>query len=115
MRYMYLVSSAHAGPPPQRLMEEVHKLAAQERAAGRMIADGGLTPLSAGARIEVRRGKLKVHDGPFAESKEVIGGFAILEFASREEALQSAVNFMELHRLHAEGWEGVCEMRQIME
>jgi hypothetical protein len=114
MRYMYLVSSGHAGPPPQKLMEEIHELATQERAAGRMIVDGGLTPLSEGARIEVRRGKLKVHDGPFAETKEVIGGFAIFEFATREEALASAVNFMELHRLYAEGWEGVCEMRQIM-
>jgi hypothetical protein len=115
MRYMYLVSCVQqSGPPPQKLMEEIGKLVARERQSGRMIADGGLMPLDMGARIELRVGKVKVMDGPFAESKEVIGGFAIFEFATREVALQSAVEFMELHRLYGEGWEGVCEMRQMM-
>lgn len=114
MRYMYLVSSVPtSGPPPQKLLEEVHKLSVRERQAGRMIADGGLMPLDMGARIELRLGKIKVMDGPFTESKEVIGGFAIFEFATREEAVKAAVEFMEMHRLYAEGWEGVCEMRQM--
>lgn len=115
MRYMYLVSCVQqSGPPPQKLMEEIHKMAARERQAGRMIMDGGLTPLEMGARVELRSGKIKVLDGPFAESKEVIGGFAIFEFATREEALKSAFEFMEAHRLYAEGWQGVCEMREIV-
>lgn len=116
MRYMYLISAVEDGkPPPQKLMEAVMKAGEQAVAEGRMISQGGLTPLRAGggARIELRRGKLKVHDGPFTESKEVIGGFAIFEFATREEALQSAIDFMELHRLYGEGWEGVCEMREL--
>ncbi|HYD87663.1 MAG TPA: YciI family protein [Vitreimonas sp.] len=114
MRYMYLISALEDGkPPPQRLMEEIMKSGEQAMAEGRMISTGGLVPLMAGggARVELRRGKLKVHDGPFTETKEVIGGFAIFEFATREEALKSAVDFMELHRLYGEGWEGVCEMR----
>lgn len=112
MRYMYLVSSAeNSGPPPMKLMEELGKLAEQEIAAGRMVAQGGLLPIAAGARIELRRGRVKVLDGPFTETKEVIGGFAIFEFATREEAIASAVNFMEMHAKYAEGWEGVCEMR----
>jgi hypothetical protein len=112
MRYMYLVSSSqNSGPPPQKLMEEIHKMATRERQAGRMIMDGGLMPLDMGARVELRGGKIKVMDGPFAETKEVIGGFAIFEYATREEAVQSAVEFMEAHRLYAAGWEGVCEMR----
>lgn len=114
MRYMYLISSVESGkPPPQQLMDAIMKAGEQATAEGRMIATGGLVPLMAGggARVELRRGKLKVHDGPFTETKEVIGGFAIFEFASHEEALKSTVDFMELHRLYGEGWEGVCEMR----
>jgi hypothetical protein len=113
MRYMYLVSAVEDGkPPPERLMEEMDKLAKVELAAGRMISQGGLLPSVMGsARIELRRGKVKVIDGPFAETKEVLGGYAIFEFATREEAIASAINFMELHAKYAEGWEGVCEMR----
>ena len=110
---MYLVSAVEDGkPPPERLMEEMDKLAKIERAAGRMISQGGLLPTALGsARIELRRGKVKVIDGPFTETKEVLGGYAIFEFATREEAIASAINFMELHAKYAEGWEGVCEMR----
>jgi len=114
MRYMYLVSSVEDGkPPPQALMDAIMKSGEQAMAEGRMISTGGLVPLIAGggARIELKRGKLKVLDGPFTETKEVIGGFAIFEFATHAEALQSAVEFMELHRVHGDGWEGVCEMR----
>lgn len=117
MRYMYLVSAVETGtPPPQRLMEEMGKLAAEEMAAGRMISQGGLLPTAMGAaRIELRRGKIKVIDGPFAETKEVIGGFAVFEFATREEAIACAVNFLELHAKYAEGWEGVSEMRPMFD
>ncbi|MGD9979419.1 MAG: YciI family protein [Hyphomonadaceae bacterium] len=113
MRYMYLISGVETGAaPPQRMIDEIDKLAEQEMAAGRMIARGGLLPTAMGsARVESRRGKLKLTDGPFAETKEVIGGFAIFEFATREEAIASAERFMELHRLYWPEWEGVCEMR----
>jgi hypothetical protein len=113
MLYMCLVSGVEDGkPPPPGLMEEMDKLAERELAAGRMISRGGLLPTAMGsARIELRRGKVKVIDGPFAETKEVLGGFAIFEFATREEAITSAVQFMELHAKYAEAWEGVCEVR----
>ena len=113
MRYMFLVSGVEIGAaPPQRMIDEIEKLAEQEMAAGRMIARGGLMPTAMGsARVESRRGKLKLTDGPFAETKEVLGGFAIFEFATREEAIASAQRFMELHRDHWPEWEGVCEMR----
>jgi hypothetical protein len=117
MRYMYLVSAVEDGKPaPARLMEEMDKLAKQELAAGRMISQGGLLPtLMGSARIELRRGKVKVIDGPFTETKEVLGGYAIFEFATREEAIASAVQFMDLHAKYAEGWEGVCEMRPMFD
>jgi hypothetical protein len=115
MRYMFLTSGAETGlVPPQRMIDEIERLSEQEMAAGRMIARGGLAPTAMGsARLESRRGKLKLTDGPFAESKEVLGGFAIFEFETREEALASLQSFMELHREHWPEWEGVCEMRSM--
>jgi hypothetical protein len=113
MRYMFLTSGAETGlVPPQRMIDEIERLSEREMAAGRMIARGGLAPTAMGsARLESRRGKLKLTDGPFAESKEVLGGFAIFEFETREEALASLKSFMELHQEHWPEWEGVCEMR----
>ncbi len=115
MRYMFLTSGAETGlVPPQRMIDEIEKLTEQEMASGRMIARGGLMPTAmGGSRLESRRGKLKLTDGPFAESKEVLGGFAIFEFATREEALASLQSFMELHQQHWPEWEGVCEMRPL--
>src|SRR5665213_3028532 len=97
MRFMYLVKSASSGPPPQRLMEELDKLAEREMKAGTVVDMGGLLPLAMGARVRLAGGKIDVTDGPFAESKEVVGGYAIFEYPSREEALASAVEFMNVH------------------
>lgn len=113
MRFMYLVRSATAGPPPQRLLEEMEKLAQRETKAGTVVDMGGFMPIALGASVRVAGGKLDVIDGPFAESKEVVGGYAIFDFKTREEAIASAVEFMNLHKAYGEGWEGVCEMRQI--
>ncbi len=118
MRYMYLVvlsPDADDKPPPQRLMDEMAKLSERRMADGSMISTGGLLPPAmGGARVTLKRGQISVTDGPFAETKEAIGGFAIFEFATREDALASAVEFMELHRLYGDGWEGVCEMRPMI-
>ena len=118
MRYMYLVvsSAEMSGPPPQRLMDEMAKLTEKRQADGSMIDSGGLLPTALGAaRVTLKQGKLSVTDGPFTESKEAVGGYAIFEFATREEAIASAINFMELHAKYAEGWEGVCEMRPMFD
>ena len=114
MRYMYLVLSTAeqaSAPPPLRLMEEIDKLA---KAQTNMVGGGGLLPINQAVRCRLKGGKLIVTDGPFAESKEVLGGYAIFEFATREAAIESMRHFMELHRLYGEGWEGVCEMREMM-
>lgn len=80
MRYMYLVlCSPYIGPPPEKLIQAIHELVKAHKTSGAMIADGGLTPLSMGARVQLKGGKVVVLDGPFAETKEVIGGFAIFE------------------------------------
>src|SRR5260370_34701451 len=76
MRYMFIVTSAHAGPPPPALLEAMHKLADREIKAGRMLDNGGLMPLATGAQVRIKGGQLSVVDGPFVEAKEVIGGLA---------------------------------------
>ena len=113
MRFMFIVTSAHAGPPPPALLEAMHKLANREIKAGRMLDTGGLMPLSTGAQVRVKGGQLSVVDGPFVEAKEVVGGYAIFELRDKEEALASAKQFMQLHKDLMPGWEGTCELRAL--
>jgi hypothetical protein len=114
MRFMMLVKSAeNSGPPPKALMEAIGKKAEEATRAGRMLQSGGLAPTAMSSRVRLSQGKLTTIDGPFTESKEVVGGFAVFEFKSRDEAVESAVNFMELHRQHWPGWDGETEVRQI--
>lgn len=68
-----------------------------------------------GARVRLARGKVTVTDGPFSESKEVIGGWAILEAKSKAEAIRIATEFMELHRQHWPGFEGESEVRPMFD
>ncbi len=114
MQFMMLVKSAeNSGPPPQSLMDAIANLAEEAVRAGRMIMSGGLAPTAMSSRVRISQGQLITTDGPFTEAKEVVGGFAMFEFASKEEAVQSAVNFMELHRQHWPGWDGETEIRQM--
>jgi hypothetical protein len=114
MRFMSFVTSAHDGPPTPELIEAMNKLADREIKAGRMIDSGGLMPIAmGGARVSVANGEVSVVDGPFVEAKEVIGGYAIFEFKNKEEALASAVEFMQLHKDFMPEWEGTCEVRAL--
>jgi hypothetical protein len=111
MRFMYIVTSAHSGPPTPELLDAMHKLADREIKAGRMLDNGGLMPLATGARVRIKKGQLSVLDGPFVEAKEVIGGYAIFELPGKEEAVAMATEFMQLHKDLMPGWEGICEVR----
>src|SRR5260221_10096444 len=113
MRYMFIVTSAHESAPTPALLEAMGKVAAREISAGRMLDNAGLMPAAMGARISVTAGKLRVLDGPFAEAKEVIGGYAVLELRNRDEAVASAKEFMQLHLDLMPGWEGTCEVREL--
>jgi hypothetical protein len=114
MRFMMLVKSAeNSGPPPKGLMDAMGKLAEEAVKAGTMLETGGLAPTAMSTRVRLSRGQVTTTDGPFAESKEVIGGFAVFELKSKKEAIESAVRFMELHKQHWPGWEGETEVRQI--
>jgi hypothetical protein len=114
MRYMSFVISSNDVPPTEELMEAMGKLVERETKAGRLLDMGGLMPIDTATRVTLKKNKLAVTDGPFTEAKEVIGGFAVFEFATREEAAAAAVEFMDLHQRFCPGWEGVCEVRAIM-
>ena len=119
MRYMTIVKGsenlAASGPPPVALMEAIERLIEEGTKKGTLVSFGGLHPTSSGARMRITKGKITTTDGPFTESKEVIGGFSILNFASKEEALEEARKFTELHRVHWPNWEGEIEIRQMYE
>jgi len=119
MRYMIIVTGsenlAASGPPPAALIEAIDRLSEEATKKGTLVSFGGLQPTSSGTRMRITNGKIITTDGPFTESKEVIGGFSIINAASKEEALEEARNFMELHRVHWPKWEGEIEIRLMYE
>jgi hypothetical protein len=113
MRFMFIIKSALQMQPTPALLDAMHALARQEVEAGRMIQDGGLAPPQAGKQMRLSGRKLTL-DGPFTETKEVIGGFALFELPDMEAAIASAESFLSLHQKHMPNWEGTCEIRQVM-
>jgi len=114
MRFMMLVKSAeNSGPPPKELMDAIAKLGEEAVSNRTMVETGGLAPTAASTRVRVSRGQLTTIDGPFTEAKEVVGGYAVFELNSKEEAVEGALRFMELHRKHWPEWEGETEIRQV--
>jgi hypothetical protein len=114
MRFMMIVKHTEKqGPPPKSLMDAIAKAAEEETKAGTLLGNGGLLPTAQGARVRLSGGKVSVIDGPFTEAKEIIGGYAQFELKSKEEAIESAVQFMELHKKNWPGWEGETEVRQM--
>ena len=114
MKFMMIVKHKEGqGFPPKELMDAINKQSEDAAKSGIMLGGGGLKPTDTGARVVLSNGKVTVIDGPFTEAKEIIGGYAQFELKSREEAVQSAVHFMELHKKHWPGWEGETEVRQM--
>jgi len=115
MRFMSIVKGKESqGPPSPALMEAIGKLALAEFQDGTMVEMGGLLPTVLGARVRATGGKVVVTDGPFAELKEIIGGYAIFELPSKEAAVERARKFMQVHLdVLGPDYEGECEVRQL--
>jgi hypothetical protein len=114
MKFLMLVRHAeNSPPPPKELIDAITILTEESVKNGTMIANGGLAPTAKSTRVRVSKGKLTVTDGPFTEAKEMIGGFAQFEMKSKEDAIEGAVHFMELHKKYWPEWEGETEVRQI--
>jgi hypothetical protein len=111
MRFLCLYKSgkAEGGPPSQQEMDGMGKLIEEAMAAGWLLSTEGCLPSSLGARVRLSDGKFTVTDGPFAETKELVGGFAIIQAASKEEAIQHTKYFLQV----AGG--GETEIRQLYE
>lgn len=102
------------GTPPQALIDAVDHHVTESLKNGTIISAGGLAPSSAGVRVQIRGGKVSVIDGPFAESKEVVGGYSVITGMTREEVIRVTREFMQLHVDHWPEWEGECELRELV-
>jgi hypothetical protein len=113
MRFLGLLKGdeeSEVGAPPQKeLMEKMGKFIEEITKAGVLLDTAGLQPSSKGARVRLSDGKLTVMDGPFAETKEVIASYALLEAKSMAEAIQWTARFLEVLG------EGECEIRPLYE
>jgi len=96
--------------PSEQLMSDMGKLIEELTRSGQLISTAGLRPTSEGVRVRLRHGKLSMVDGPFTETKEVIGGYAILEAQSKEEAIELTRRFL---KIHGDEWDIECEVRQL--
>ena len=115
MQFMLIVKHPeNQGPPPKELIDAITKMSEEAAKAGNLRGSGGLAPTARGARVRLSKGKLTVIDGPFTEAKEVVGGYAQFELKSKEEAIEGAVRFMELHKKYWPEWEGETEIRQML-
>lgn len=118
MRFMMMVKAGKdfedGKPPSPELGAAIDRMTEEIRQKGLLIAMGGLLPSSAGSRVRVKGGKLTVIDGPFTETKELVGGYAIMEVPTREEALELGKRFMQVHAdVLGPEYEGELEIRPL--
>jgi hypothetical protein len=110
MRFLSIYKAVERSAPPMpEEMAAMGKLVEEGRKAGWLLSTEGCLPTALGARVRRSEGKVTVTDGPFTESKEAIGGFAILQANSKEEAIELAKTFL------GHVGEGECELRQLYE
>lgn len=118
MKYLAFIRHAEsyreAGPPPA-LLEAMGQFVQKSLEDGSLVDTGGLLPSKDGFRIRLASGAISMTDGPFIETKEVIGGWAILNADSKAEALRIAREFMELHHRHWPQFEGEAEVRPMFD
>jgi len=112
MRFLSMirVDETSGQVPSEQLMQDMGKLIDEMTRQGVLIRTAGLRPTAEGARVRLRKGKLSTVDGPFTETKEVIGGFAILEAKSMQEAIELTKRFL---RVHGDSWDIECEVRPV--
>ena len=96
-------------PPSAEEMERMGKLIEEGMKSGKLLATEGCLPSALGARVRITNGNITVTDGPFTEAKEVVGGFAILQADSKEEAIQQAKDFLSVVG------QGETEVRQLFD
>ncbi len=113
MRFMMVFKSDEEPKPGvsacKQYLPEMARLVDEMTRAGVLLATEGLLPSASGARVTFSGGKLGVRDGPFAEAKEVIAGFAVVRVRSKAEAVELAGRFLTV------AGEGRCEILEVFE
>ena len=116
MRYMMFIKHTEDyrnKKVPAGLYEAMGKFVEEGFKSGVLKDTAGLEPTSKGKRVVLRGGKLKTVDGPFTESKEIVGGYALVDVKSPQHAEELATQFMDLHRTYWPEFEGECEVRAL--
>ena len=96
--------------PSEQLMQDMGKLMEEMTRTGKLVTTAGLRPTKEGKRVRLRKGQMFITDGPFTETKEVIGGYAIVEASSMQEAIDLTKRFLAIH---GSEWDIECEVRQM--
>ena len=113
MRFLSMIriDETNAQVPSEQLMSDMGKLIEELTRTGQLVSTAGLRPTSEGTRVRLHRGgQLSTVDGPFTETKEVIGGYAILEAPSKAEAIELTRRSL---KVHGADWDVECEVRQL--
>lgn len=111
MRFLSMIRIQETGRmPSEQLMADMGRLIEQMSSEGTLIETAGLHPTAQGVRVRLHEGRTTMTDGPFTESKEVIGGFAILNADSMEHAIELTKRFLAVH---GDDWNLECEIRQM--
>ena len=110
MRFLSVYKTVERGvPPTQEEMNRMGKLVEEGFRSGYLLAVDGCLPTASGARVRLSNGKVTVTDGPFAETKEQIGGLAIIKADSKQHAIELVQHFLGV------AGDGECELRQLYE
>lgn len=113
MRFLSLIriDESTGQVPSEQLMHDMEKLMAEMIEEGSLVQTAGLRPTSEGVRVRLRKGgALSTVDGPFTETKEVVGGYAVLEAESMAQAVELTKRFLAVHGTE---WNVECEVRAL--
>lgn len=112
MRFLSMirVDESTGRQPSEQLMTEMGRLIEEMTKAGVLLDTAGLRPTAEGVRLRLRGSRVSRTDGPFTETKEVIGGYALLEAQSMAEAVEHTRRFLQIH---GDEWDIECEIRQL--
>jgi hypothetical protein len=109
VRFLSIYQGVETGPPTPEEMATMGRFIEEMMRSGKLIATEGCLPSAKGARVRITNGTFRVTDGPFTESKEVVGGFALLSASSKDEAIELTKRFLSVVG------QGECEVRQLYE
>jgi len=115
MGFVRMEEGAAVGTPPQALFDAMDVYIKARAEDGRFIDGGGLYGTEDAVNYVVRKGEVTRVDGPYAEAKEVVGGWSLLRYDSREEAVADMQEFADIHARHWPEVTVIATLRQVSE